>query len=153
MVEGSGFVGRLEVVERRRGNRRWPSDVKARIVAESFQPGARVVDVARRHDIVPRQLSDWRRQAREGNLILPADAMGLVCGDRVEDRVLEPAFIPLAIATPLQEEVRRPILTAQGVASGEIMITVGSDVVVRVSGDVDVVRAGTLVQLLREAAL
>ena len=40
-----GFVGRYEVVEPRRGNRRWPDDVKARIVAESLEPGARVVDV------------------------------------------------------------------------------------------------------------
>ncbi|MEF0943374.1 transposase, partial [Rhizobium sp. BR 362] len=36
-----GFVGRYEVVEPRRGNRRWPDDVKARIVAESLEPGVR----------------------------------------------------------------------------------------------------------------
>ncbi|MEO3480526.1 transposase [Phaeobacter sp. CAU 1743] len=64
MADGIGFVGQCAVVERRRGHRRWPDDVKARIVAESFQPGARVVDVARRHDIIPHQLSDWRRLAR-----------------------------------------------------------------------------------------
>jgi transposase len=78
MADGSGLVGRLDIVEPRRGNRRWPDDVKARIVAESFQPGARVVDVARRHDIVPHQLSDWRRMAREGKLVLPADVMTAV---------------------------------------------------------------------------
>ena len=55
------------MVERPRGNRRWPNDVKARLVAESFQPGVRVVDVARRYRIIPHQLSDWRRQAREGS--------------------------------------------------------------------------------------
>ncbi len=50
---GEGFDGRFEVVDRPRGNRRWPNDVKARIVAESFQPGVRVVDVARRYQIIP----------------------------------------------------------------------------------------------------
>lgn len=63
MADESGLVGRLDIIEPRRGNRRWPDDVKSRIVAESFQPGARVVDVARRHDIVPHQLSDWRLRA------------------------------------------------------------------------------------------
>ena len=53
MADGSGLVGRLEILEPRRGNRRWPDDVKARIVAENFQPGARIVAVARCHDIVP----------------------------------------------------------------------------------------------------
>jgi len=43
---GDGFVGRCEVVEPlRRGKRRWSTETKARIVAESLQPGARVVDV------------------------------------------------------------------------------------------------------------
>nr|WP_246720545.1 transposase [Rhizobium lentis] len=46
MADDEGFVGRFEVVEARRGNRRWPNDLKARIVAESLQPGARVIDVA-----------------------------------------------------------------------------------------------------------
>ena len=72
---GDGFVGRCDVVEPRRGNRRWPDHVKARIVAESFQPGTRVVDVARRHGLIPHQLSDWRRHARQGLLAVPAEIL------------------------------------------------------------------------------
>jgi len=48
---GDGFVGRCEVVEpRRRGKRRRSTEMKARIVAESLQPGARVADMAARYD-------------------------------------------------------------------------------------------------------
>ena len=54
MADGSGLVGRLDIVEPRRGNRRWPDDVKAGIVADSFQPGARVVDVAAAATAEPR---------------------------------------------------------------------------------------------------
>ena len=70
-----GFDGCIEVVQRTRGYRRWPDEVKARIVAESFQPGVRVVDIARRHGLVAHQLSDWRRRARQGKLVLSADTM------------------------------------------------------------------------------
>lgn len=44
---GDGFVGCVEMVRRTRGYRRWPEAFKARIVTESFQSGARVVDIAR----------------------------------------------------------------------------------------------------------
>lgn len=62
-----GFVGRREVVEpRRRDNHSWPNDMSACNVVECFRPGLQVMDVARRHDLAPHQLSDWRRQARQG---------------------------------------------------------------------------------------
>lgn len=98
-----GFVGRYEVVEPRRGNRRWPDDVKARIVAESFEPGARVVDVARRHGVVANQLSDWRRQVRDGILALPFAA---ATRPSLHDGS-DPAFVPLA---SLRSRLRLAIL-------------------------------------------
>ena len=56
--DGNGFERRKPV--RRTGEER------AAIVAESYELGARVAAVARRHAIVPSQLSTWRSAARVG---------------------------------------------------------------------------------------
>jgi transposase len=48
--------------------RRWTSAEKLRIVTETLAPGARVSEVARRHDVHPNLLHLWRRQARAGVL-------------------------------------------------------------------------------------
>jgi len=66
-------VERLEVMEGPTGRRSWPEAVKAQIVAESFAPGARVIDVARRHGVAPQQVTAWRRDARMGRLALPVE--------------------------------------------------------------------------------
>jgi len=104
MADVEGFVGRCEVVEPRRGNRRWPNELKARIVAESLQPGARVVDVAGRHDLAAHQLSDWRRQARQGLLTLPADLMTTVprrwCTDKISTFCVYAAMIENSMIGP-----------------------------------------------------
>ena len=142
-----GFVGRYEVVEPRRGNRRWPDDVKARIVAESFQPGVRVVDVARRHDVIANQLSSWRRQARDGVLALPFEAMPGENGDA------EPVFVPLAITAEPSEAVGvlAPPKLPEAV-SAVLTLEIGPDVVMRVPGDVPVERVAALVRAMRGTA-
>jgi len=73
LVEPGNGVSRLEVIEGPTGRRRWPDDVKARIVGESFQEGVRVCDIARRHGLNPQHLSTWRKLAREGKLALNLD--------------------------------------------------------------------------------
>src|SRR6056297_1455686 len=49
----------------RRRNRKWPDDVKARIVAETLRPGASVAAVARLHGLQANHVSSWRTMARQ----------------------------------------------------------------------------------------
>jgi len=64
----------MQVVAGPTGRRRWTYEKKAAIVAESFEPGVSVAEVASRHGLRPQHLSLWRSQAREGKIILPGDA-------------------------------------------------------------------------------
>lgn len=64
----AGAVQRLEIFTGAGRRRRWPAEVKARIVAESYAQGETVCGVARRHGLTAQQLFAWRRQVREGAL-------------------------------------------------------------------------------------
>lgn len=62
------------------------SGVEARIVAETFIEGETVKAVAKRNELIPSTVSDWRRMARQGKLVLPnLDGM---------------SFVPVEIETP-----------------------------------------------------
>jgi transposase len=64
--------------------RRWTTQEKSRIVAESYVPGASMTAVARRHRLHRNQLVRWRRQSRD----LASGENGL------------PSFVPVAVAVP-----------------------------------------------------
>ena len=66
-------AGRMDIRTGVGRRRRWTAEQKGLIVAESFAVGANVSDVARRHEISPQHLFQWRNAAKLGRLVLPAD--------------------------------------------------------------------------------
>lgn len=64
-AKGGGYR-RIEVLTGPGRRRKWSDDEKARIVAETLQPGAVVTEVARRWQVCPQQVFGWRRERRLG---------------------------------------------------------------------------------------
>jgi transposase len=84
-AKGIGYR-RIEVLTGPGRRRKWSEDAKARIVAEPAEPGARVTEVARRWQVSPQQVFDWRREARKALASAAA--------------AVEPSFVPVMPELP-----------------------------------------------------
>ncbi len=62
---------RVEVITGRRRRRDWSDAEKARILAESAEPGVNISEVARRNEVSRGLLNVWRRQARLASHVGP----------------------------------------------------------------------------------
>src|SRR5271165_6766178 len=111
IVDASERRGRVDIRVGVGRRRRWRAKDKGRIVAESYAPGAVVSEVARRHEITPQHLFAWRKAARAGRLILPAEEA--------------PVFVPVVTAS--REVGRAASASANGPAS--IVIEIAGAVV------------------------
>jgi len=83
---GGDTLRRVEVITGTGRRRRWDAETKGRLVAESFEPGCSVSEVARRHDISPSLLFLWRRQAEAATKNAESKVRG------------GPAFVPMVVA-------------------------------------------------------
>ncbi len=123
------------------GKRRWPCELKARIVAETLIEGATVNGVAKQYELKPSCLSDWRRMAREGKLVLPAAWQGM---EHAREGNLDGMhFVPLQIEEPKQLE---PV-PAPTINSG-ILDLIKGDVTIRLDAATPAVRIAEIARAL-----
>ncbi len=130
LFDESGRIDRLKVLEGPSGRRTWSDEAKARIVMESYAPGAKVCDVARRHGMAPQHLSTWRGLARKGKLVLPMPDDG------------EDLFAPIEVLpeAALPSEARPAFCMIEIEAGGAI---------IRVPLDTDAARVADLARALQ----
>lgn len=99
--------------------RRWPLEVKRRLVAETLEPGSSVSIVARRHDVNANQLFKWRHELAESTPAAPALVpVAVISEPATGPAAAEPAMVPKS-------------------ASGRIEIVLSGGVRVRIEGAVD----------------
>ncbi len=119
----------IEIITGRERRRRWSVVEKLRIVAESQEPGARVCDVAARHDVSPSLLHGWRYLSRQGRLR---------SGDAID-------FVPVRLASSLNEasapQPTPPAAVDHGAAAIEVVLPSGGKVLIRRDTPVAMLRA------------
>jgi transposase len=126
-----GAYRRVELITGQRRRRRWTAEEKARIVAESFEEGANISEVARRHGVVRGLLTVWRRQVSK--------AVG----------VKTPGFVPVRVdraRLPTAAPANPP--EAGGPCGGRIEIEV-CGVWIRVEPGVDMATLSTVLSAIR----
>ncbi|OAF02809.1 hypothetical protein AYJ54_25750 [Bradyrhizobium centrolobii] len=94
--EGDSYR-RVEVITGERRRRRWTGEEKARIVAESFEEGVNISEVARRNGVARGLLTVWRRQ------------VAAVAGPA--------SFVPIQIGAENSGTADEPISSAQEISA------------------------------------
>jgi transposase len=154
-------VRRIELITGTGRRRRWPPDVKARILLESLEPGVNISEVARRNGLTPQQLFGWRHQAQvltSGSAGSPASQRRPKRGRPRLDRSTgqpigpgaspEPLFAPVVVGALPASAPPAPGATT---LPGTIEIVVG-DAVVRLGGQVDAQHIAAVLRAVRRSS-
>jgi transposase len=143
--EGDSYR-RIEVITGQRRRRRWTAQEKARIVAESFEEGANISEVARRNGVVRGLLTVWRHKlAAAVGVNAPGFVPVLIASECSPATAGEPGRVAAA-QTRLREMACPP-----GQFRGEIEIEV-SGARIRVEPGVDLMTLSTVLSALRGGA-
>lgn len=124
------MTGRMEVVGRVSGRRRWSDAEKFEILAEAFQPGVRVCDVIARREVSSSLIYTWRKQLRAGKLVGAAASL--------------PVFAEVRLAEPVV-----PTSPPVPCASGRIDIELPGGVRISVDTNVDADALARVLSVLR----
>jgi transposase len=130
-AKGVGYR-RVEVLTGPGRRRSWSDDEKARIVAETAEPGAKVTEVARRWQVSPQQVFDWRRQARRALVSATTTA--------------EPSFVPVVTEPPAPEATAAPVRHSSSI---EVKL---AGAVLRVAPGTDEALLTTVLRAIRTSA-
>jgi transposase len=93
----------VEIITGRERRRRWGVADKLRILAECEEPGAQISAVAARHGVYRSLLFQWRRQARDGLLVVEPT----------------PSFVPVRLQAA---EVPSPVEGASEASSAPVAV-------------------------------
>lgn len=120
----------------------FPIAFKAKVAAQACEPGVSVSKLAREHDLNTNLLFRWRRQYRSGELRAPVTA--------------EPVLLPVSLDAETDAslvELPNPATRFGNVPAAKptpsIIEVRIADAVVRIDGEVDVVRLRAVLSALR----
>jgi transposase len=140
--EGASYR-RIEVITGQRRRRRWTAEEKALIVAESFEEGANISEVARRHGVVRGLLTVWRHKfAAAAGIKAPSFVPVRIDGESGRETAGEPGRLALAQTRLL--EMASPPAKLRGVIEIEV-----NGARIRVESGVDPTTLSTVLSALR----
>ena len=132
---------RVEILNGLERRRRWSDAEKARIIEETFAPGAKVSEVARKHGVSRNLIFAWRREVRANEHVDRAAA------HLIPVHVAAPSAPTIGMQAPPAQNLRHCGRSMEK-KTGLIEIDLGGGRRVRVDANVDAAALGRVLDVL-----